>query len=116
MSINIFLLFISLALSALGGYGFWAGANHLLLTIGAGISFFVTLAGLLAVSLGRGSANIKVLSVVFFILLLVDHLIFGFVPFHTAPYFIITGIVLLLYATLFYFITSSLRSVTPSLS
>lgn len=109
MKINWFLVLISFFISALAGYGFYAGTANLFLTIGSGLFLFVTLSGMLAISFGRGSANVKVLSSLFLIVSLIEHLIFAFAGFKTAPYIIITGILLLLYIIIFYGVTKALR-------
>ncbi|MDR1893146.1 MAG: hypothetical protein LBQ61_00435 [Spirochaetales bacterium] len=116
MKINKILLLIALGIAALAGYGFFAAngdeAYRLVITFGSGISLFVCLAGLIAVTTpGRGSsANIKVLSAVFFILLLVENLIFTFVPFRIAPYVIVTGILLLVYVLIGYAVGKALEN------
>lgn len=108
MKINYFLLFIAFAISALIGYGFWAGTENLYLVIGSTFLSFVTLSGILAVSFGRGSGNLKALSVCFFTFSLIEHLIFAFVGFSQAPYIIITGILVLVYLMIFYLIAKNL--------
>jgi hypothetical protein len=109
------MLVIALVFAALVGYGFYA-ANYgeqyrLLLTIGVGISLFLPLCGVLAVGVkGRGSTgNLRALSAVFFVLMLTDNLIFSFVSFRLAPYIIITGILLLIYALIVYAVTRALK-------
>lgn len=109
MKINWFLFVVSFFIAALSGYGFYAGSSNLFLTFGAGISLFATLAGILSVSFGRGSANIKALSVLFLIIMLAEHLVFAFVGFRIAPYIVITGIFILLYLVFFYGIAKTLK-------
>jgi hypothetical protein len=59
---------------------------------------------------GRGStANIRILSGVFLIVLIVEHLIFSIAPFRLAPYIIITGVIMLLYALIAYAVSRALR-------
>lgn len=107
MKINYFLLFIAFAISALIGYGFWAGTENLYLVIGSTFVSFITLSGILAVSFGRGSGNLKALSVCFFAFSLIEHLIFDFAGFRQAPYIIITGILVLVYAMIFYLVAKN---------
>ncbi len=109
MKINWILFVIALGISALGGYGFYAGTSNLFLTIGGGLSIFLTLGGMLALSFGRGSINTKIVSGIFLLVLIVEHLIFAFAGFKTAPYIIITGILLLLYIMIFYKIAKALK-------
>lgn len=108
MKINWILAIISLGIAALAGYGFYAGTENLFLTFGGGGFLFVTLCGIIAVSFGRGSANIKVLSLIFFVLSFVEHLIFAFAGFRQAAYIISTGILFLLYLMIFYVVAKSI--------
>ncbi len=109
MKINWILAIISLGIAALAWYGFYAGTENLFLTFGGGGFLFLTLFGLLAVSFGRGSANIKALSLVFFVISLVEHLLFACKGFKQAPYIVITGILFLLYLLSFYGIAKTLK-------
>ncbi|MGN0740435.1 MAG: hypothetical protein ACI4LX_09730 [Treponema sp.] len=109
MKINWFLIVISLFIAALSGYGFYAGSSNLFLTFGSGITLFVTISGILAVSFDKGSANIKVVSVFFMLVMLAEHLAFAFIGFKIAPYIIITGIIILLYVVIFYGIAKALK-------
>ena len=113
MKVNVVMLIITFAIAALGAFGFYAGNSNetyrALITIGAGLSMFITLGGLLAFSSPhRGTANIKVTSALFFIALLIEHLVFSFTMVRLAPYVIITGILLLLYVLVCYAITRAL--------
>ncbi|MCR5123943.1 MAG: hypothetical protein K6B43_01980 [Treponema sp.] len=85
------------------------GTANLFLTLVGGFVLFATLAGTLAVSFGRGSASAKALSAVFFVLFLVEHLIFAFAGFRQAAYIIITGILFLVYALIFYGVAKAVR-------
>ena len=114
MKINLFLLLIALVIAALAAFGFYAANNEevyrLLITIGAGLSLLITLGGVLALSSPNGgSLNIKITSVLFFIALLVEHLIFSFTAVKLAPYVIITGILLLLFVLIIYAINKALK-------
>jgi hypothetical protein len=115
MKVNIVTLIIALAISALAGYGFYAANASeeypLVIAIGSGIVLFITLAGTIAVGAkeGRGSTtNIRVLSGIFFVVLLIEQIIFSFVPFRIAPYSIVTGILLLVYMLIAYAIGKAL--------
>jgi len=114
MKINWVLACISLAIAALIAFGFYSGnsdeAFRLLITVGSGLSFLVTLGGLLALSSAHGgTANIKVTSVLFFIGLLIEHIIFSFAGVKPAPYIVITGILMLVYVLVCYSITRALK-------
>lgn len=56
---------------------------------------------------GRGTVNFKIVSATIFILLLISHLIFGFTAVRPAPYVIINGILILIYAIIEYGIVKS---------
>jgi hypothetical protein len=110
MRINSIALIIVFAIAALAGYGFYAANGAatdipLANALGGGIVLFVTLAGATAVGAKDGSGstmNIRLLSWVFFFVMLVEQLIFCFVPFRMAPYIIVTGILLLVYVLIAY--------------
>ena len=109
MKINWILVLISLGISALASYGFYAGTGNMFLTLGSGVFLFVTLFGLFAISFGRGSANIKIFSSIFLVLVLVEHLIFVFSGFRQTAYIVITGVLFLLYLLIFYGIVKALK-------
>jgi hypothetical protein len=116
MKINPVMVLISLAVSALAGYGFYAWNSaeiyHWLLAIGGGILIFIPLAGLLAItSDGDGTvANIRALSVVFLIVEIVSNVIFSFMTL-TKPtaYIIVNGIFLLIYILIAYAVSRALK-------
>jgi hypothetical protein len=115
MKVNTITLLIAFAVAALAGYAFYAanGAETdipLANALGGGIALFVTLAGTVSVVSKNGSgstSNIRVFSGVFFVLLLVEQIIFCFVPFRLPPYISITGISVLLYVLIAYAIGRS---------
>lgn len=114
MKINWVLAGISLAIAGLIAFGFYSGNSNesyrLLITVGSGFSFLITLCGLLALSSPHGgTVNIKVISVLFFIGLLVDHIIFSFTGIKPAPYIIITGMLILVYVLICYAVTRALK-------
>jgi hypothetical protein len=114
MKVNVVLLLIAFGIAALAAFGFYAGnggeAYQWVLTIGSGIGLFVTLGGVLALSAANGgSVNIKVISILFFIALLIENLVFSFTAVRLAPYVIITGILLLLYVLVVYGIYRALK-------
>jgi hypothetical protein len=72
---------------------------------------FVTLAGIVAVGFNvQGTAgNIRIVSVLFFIILLVSNIIFSFVTFSLAPYIIVNGILFLIFILISYGIIRALK-------
>jgi hypothetical protein len=118
MKINIVLLIIALAIAALAGYGFYAANSQegdvpLLIAVVAGILLFITLAGTIAFDAlqGRGSvANIRVVSGIFFFILLIEQIIFSIAPFRIAPYIIVSGVSALVYALIAYAIGKALKN------
>ncbi len=113
MKPNIFLIIVSVLISTLAGYGFYAAnsgeAFCLLLSLGSGLSFAATLIGTLGVrpKEKKGNVNFKVVSCIFFVLFLISNLVFGFIGMKVAPYIIVNGIILLVYAIIEYGIIKS---------
>ena len=103
MKANIVLIIISLMISTLVAYALYnltsVEDTKNLLTIGSGLSFLLTLSATMGISFEnkRAGVNIKVLSVVFFILLLISNLIFTFITFSTSSYVITNGLLLVLW-------------------
>ena len=116
MKFNIVTLLIALCLAALGGYTlFYVNTAEtdipLANAIGGGLALFITLTGAISVSSRSGKGptfNIRVISIIFFAVVLVQQIIFCFVPFSITPYIIITGILLLVYVLIVYFTSRSL--------
>lgn len=113
MNIKLIPLIIALAIASLCGYGFFAISgqisNRLLLTIGSGLSLGLTLIGTLALNVKGhgGTGNIRVVSLIFFVIFLLSNIIFSFVGVPQAPYIIVNGIILLVYLLSVYGITKS---------
>lgn len=110
MKVNVFLVIISIGISAFAAYGFYSQTNNLLLTIGAFVLLAFTLCGILSVSVGPGSVNLKVLSGIFFLLFLGEHLFYTFKGFSQVSYIIVSGILFLVYIGLFYGISKALKN------
>jgi hypothetical protein len=110
MKINYIFVLIAFAIAALAGYGFYAanGAETdipIANALGGGIALFLTLGGAIAVRTkdgGGSTMNIAISSWVFFFLMLIEQLVFCFVPFSMPPYIIVTGILLLVYVLITY--------------
>ena len=94
MKTNKFLIILAILISALVGYGFFAANNgeqfRLLLTIGSGLCFAVTLSGCLGISIEGKTGNIhfKLISTLFLIVFFICNLFFGFLGMKVAPYII----------------------------
>jgi hypothetical protein len=118
MKINIVTLLIALAVAVLAAYGFYtanSGEEYVMvLTFGAGLTLFVTLAGSIAVGTkgGQGStANVRIVSGIFFPVILIEQIVFSFVPLSLPPYIIVTGVLMLIYLLIVYGIGKALREV-----
>ena len=108
MKANLVLTFISVMLAALLGYLAFNVANgednNVICGIGSCICFAATLIPTMGLQYesGRLSVNIRVLSSIFFVLFAISHFCFaGFgvkIPF----YFIVNGIMLMIYLAIFY--------------
>jgi hypothetical protein len=118
MKINYIFVLIAFAIAALAGYGFYAanGAETdipLANALGGGIALFFTLVGALAVRSkdgGGSTMNISITAWVFFVLMLIEQIVFCFVPFSLPPYIIITGILLVVYILIAYAIGRALAN------
>lgn len=110
MKVNIVTLLISLGIAALCSYAFFAINSAetdipLANAIGGGVALFVTLAGTLSVSFESGKGptlNIRVISSIFFVIMLVQQIIFCFIKFNLPSYIIITGLLVLIYLLIVY--------------
>ena len=107
MKINFILLLIALAISSLLAYalyGFSVSENKMLLCAGGFVCYATTLIMALSVkfSLPRTTFNIRAISIVFFILLLISNFTFLFVVFSSPAYILTNGALLLLYILIAY--------------
>jgi hypothetical protein len=110
MKVNGIFLLIAFAIAALAGYGFYAANSAetdipLVNALGGGIALFITLGGAIAVRSedeGGRTMNFAVSSWVFFVLLLIEQIVFCFVPFSLPPYVIVTGVLTLVYVLIAY--------------
>lgn len=114
MKINPIMLLIALGVAALAGYGFFVAnkgdANQLLVAITGGVTLFVTLSGLLAISSPNGgSGNIRALSALFVVLFVVANVVFSFFASVVAPCVIVNGILFLVYVAVAYAVTKALK-------
>jgi hypothetical protein len=107
------MLIIALGIAGLAAFGFFTANKgedtQIIITIGSGLMLFLTLAGIIAIGFGSGgTANIRVISILFFIASIVSNLIFNFFM-AMVPYVIINGILLLLYILISYSIVRALK-------
>jgi len=115
MKINGLLIIICAAIAGLIAFGFFAvnkdEVYRILLTVGSGFTLFSTLVGIVALSSpNRGSiVNIRVVSILFFLALLIEHILFSIFDVSLTPYIVITGILFLLYILLCYLIIRALK-------
>ncbi|MDR2575036.1 MAG: hypothetical protein LBC52_01180 [Treponema sp.] len=110
MKINPIFALIAFAISALAGYGFYTLSGGMLMAIGGGLTIFLPLGGLLALSSGgHGSiGNIRALSVVFLVVEIIVNIIFSLVDATTA-YIITNGILILVYFLIGYAVSRALK-------
>jgi hypothetical protein len=116
MNIHPVLLIITLALSGLAGYAFFVGNSgeqyQLLIAIGGGVTVFLPLSGMIALSSDiQGIAgNIRALSSVFLVLEIISNLFFSMTEM-TAPttYIIVNGILILLHLLICYAMSRALK-------
>jgi hypothetical protein len=116
MKINIIFGVITLAIAGLSGYGFFvwneAESCQFLIAFGAGVTLFLPLGGLLALSSDRqGSVgNIRAFSVIFLILEIISNIIFSLIPLvKPTAYIIVNGILFLVYILIVYVIIRALK-------
>jgi hypothetical protein len=117
MKINPVFLLISLAIAALAGYGFFSLKSgetfQLLITIGVGLTVFITISGIIAIQStgGRGGVgNIRAFSIVFLIIFIVSNAIFSSITLITpTAYIVINGILFLIYILIVYAINRALK-------
>jgi len=113
MKVNFVMLLIAIAVAALAAFGFYSANKgedtQLLITIGSGAMLFITFAGTIAVGFGSGgTGNIKVVSVLFFVVSIISNLIFNFFM-AMEPYVIVNGILMLIYILISYSVVRALK-------
>lgn len=108
MKVNIFLTSISIALAALVGYLAFNIAsgdeNDVVCGIGSAICFAITLIPTMGLQYksGRLGVNIRILSVIFFIIFAISHFCFAGFGVKMPYYIIVNGIMLMIYLAIFY--------------
>ena len=108
MRINTFLTFISLALAGLLGYFIYTIAkghdNDTIYSISSGICFMVTLIPTMGLQYksGRIGANIRIFSIIFFIIFVICHFLLAGFGCNLSYYIIVNAIILILFLAVFY--------------
>ena len=108
MKVNIFLTLISIILATLVGYLAYnvvsGGENDMVCGIGSGICFAVTLIPTMGIQYksARLGVNIRVFSVLFFIVFAISHFCFAGFGVKMPYYIIVNGIMLMIYLAIFY--------------
>lgn len=116
MKINIFLTLISVALALLVGYLAYsvaAGDLHdVVCGVGSTICFIATLIPSMALTFesSKVGANVRVLSVLFFVVFLISHFCFAGFGVKMPYYIICNGLILLVYLAIVYKM-SSIKSI-----
>jgi hypothetical protein len=112
MKINFVQTIIAIAVSLLIAYGLYSfheSENKLLLSAGSFVFLAVTLILTIGTSfeLPRTTANVRVVSGIFFAIALISNLVFTFLNFSVPSYIIINGILLLVFILIIYSINKS---------
>ena len=112
MKLKLVPALISVGIALLAGYGFFAANASepqcwLMFAVTA-VEFAAFFISGFGISYGRGGSNVTVLAIVFAVIGVIANLIFTFAPFATAPYIIVNGILVLLYAGIAYAIAKAL--------
>lgn len=107
MKIDFIKTIISIAVSGLTAYGFFAfntSTNKDLLTFGSLIFLIITLTMTIGVSLKlpRTTSLIRTASAIFFAIALISNVVFSFLDFKEATYIIVNGILFLIYGLITY--------------
>ena len=108
MKLNWFMILLSLGMSALAGYGLYSmnadNDNVWLITIMGGITIYSALVGVSGFRFERDghSVNIRLMSSLFLIAFIADNLVFSIVGLYVAPYIVLTGLLLFVYAGVAY--------------
>ena len=107
MKIKVIPLIIVLGISAILSYGifsFCTSDNATIMALIGGLMSFLTLTASFGITITNGgkSINIKVLSLVFFVLGLISNIIFAYVHCKTPTYIIVNGLIILIWLLIVY--------------
>lgn len=115
MKINFVMLLVALALASLVAFSFYTGNKQehyvWLITMTVGFMAYITLSGVIAAHFDdqEKTDNIRFISVVFFIFILISNLTFSFVTLTLAPYVIVNGLLFLIYILIAYGVVRVLK-------
>ena len=112
MKIKVIPSILVLGISTILSYGifsFCTNENATIMAIIGGLMSFMTLVATLGITLNRQgkSVNIKVVSLIFFVLGLISNLIFAYVHFKISTYIIINGLLILIWLLIVYGISKA---------
>lgn len=108
MKVNVFLMFISIALTSLLGYWIYDTANgdenDVLCGICSSVCLLSTLVPTIGLQYERGriGVNVRVLSVLFFLVFLISHFCFAIWGVTMPSYVIVNGILLVIFLSILY--------------
>lgn len=107
MKIDLIKTIITIAVSGLIAYGFFAfstSINKDLLTYGSFFFLMITLMMTIGVNfkLPRTTTMVRTISAIFFSIALISNIFFSFMPFKEATYIIVNGILFLIYGLISY--------------
>lgn len=108
MKINVFLLFVSIAISTLLGYWIYdivrGHENEVICGILSFVCIFITLMPFIGLqySNARVGVNVRILSCLFLVIFLISHFCFAIFGIIMPSYLIVNSVLLLIYLTLFY--------------
>lgn len=108
MKPNWFMVVLSLCIAVLAGYGLYSAnaesPNVWLITIFGAISIYSSLLGMAGFRFEREghTVNVRLVSFFFLIAFVADNIVFSVIGVYIAPYIILTGFLLLVYASLAY--------------
>lgn len=113
MKANIFLSCISVLLALLLAYWTFSIAkgqeNDIVCGVCSGVCFVATLLPMLAIRYdsGRQTTNLRILSMLFFVVFLISHFCFASLGIRMPYYVIVNGLVLLIFIALLYTISKN---------
>ena len=113
MKVKVVPTIIVFGISALLAYALYnichTEGKELLLAIGGGLCLSLPLVTCFGVRFepSRTSANVAVVGVVFFVLMLVSNAIFAYAHFETHSYVIVNGVLLLLFLLITYYVAKA---------
>lgn len=107
MKLELIKSFVAVAISALLGYALYSwcdNENGVLLSVGGGLVFAITLIYALGIKVEgvRSMVNSKITSWIFFAIFLILNVVFAKIDFKVSTFIIINGIILLVFILIVY--------------